>query len=199
MINSFNTSLISCLHFCFYILQLIYPFLACLSPVSSSQVVQVLRAIDRDEGGNDSTVYFNIPPDSSAALNFSIRESGGVQCFFCPCLILYLSPYSPLLLSLSLPIPYQFPLCLSYLFLLFIYISDCLSICCIVFLCVSASPIIVHISGSFVHCYFVCLCSSLLHIFSSCTQRENALAFFTAMDSMVWTNVVPSEIELNFT
>ncbi|KAI7810234.1 putative cadherin-24 [Triplophysa rosa] len=44
---------------------------------SAGQVVQVLRAIDRDEGGNDSAVHFNIPPDSSAALNFSIRESGG--------------------------------------------------------------------------------------------------------------------------
>ncbi|TRY95501.1 hypothetical protein DNTS_026158, partial [Danionella cerebrum] len=44
---------------------------------STGQVVQVLRAIDRDEGGNDSAVHFNIPPDSSAALNFSIRESGG--------------------------------------------------------------------------------------------------------------------------
>ncbi|KAB5579847.1 hypothetical protein PHYPO_G00199650 [Pangasianodon hypophthalmus] len=44
---------------------------------STGQVVQVLRAIDRDEGGNDSTVYFNIPAESSAALNFSIRESGG--------------------------------------------------------------------------------------------------------------------------
>ncbi|KAI5103901.1 hypothetical protein C0J45_5527 [Silurus meridionalis] len=44
---------------------------------STGQVVQVLRAIDRDEGGNDSTVYFNIPPESSTALNFSIRESGG--------------------------------------------------------------------------------------------------------------------------
>ncbi|XP_024908195.1 cadherin-24-like [Cynoglossus semilaevis] len=41
------------------------------------QVVQVLRAIDRDEGGNDSTVYFSIPPESSAALNFSVRDSGG--------------------------------------------------------------------------------------------------------------------------
>lgn len=48
--------------------------------MSSSQVVQVLRAIDRDEGGNDSTVYFNIPPESSVARNFSIRESGGVRC-----------------------------------------------------------------------------------------------------------------------
>nr|XP_021326948.1 uncharacterized protein LOC100007192 isoform X4 [Danio rerio] len=44
---------------------------------STGQVVQVLRAIDRDEGGNDSAVHFNIPPDSNAALNFSIRESGG--------------------------------------------------------------------------------------------------------------------------
>uniref|UniRef100_A0A665X1K4 Cadherin 24, type 2b n=1 Tax=Echeneis naucrates TaxID=173247 RepID=A0A665X1K4_ECHNA len=30
---------------------------------SIGQVVQVLRAIDRDEGGNDSTVYFSIPPE----------------------------------------------------------------------------------------------------------------------------------------
>ncbi|KAK1787205.1 hypothetical protein P4O66_017065 [Electrophorus voltai] len=44
---------------------------------SIGQIVQVLRAIDRDEGGNDSTVHFNIPPESSAARNFSIRESGG--------------------------------------------------------------------------------------------------------------------------
>ncbi|XP_062407651.1 uncharacterized protein LOC134098745 [Sardina pilchardus] len=44
---------------------------------AAGQVVQVLRAIDRDEGGNDSTVHFNIPPESGAALNFSIRESGG--------------------------------------------------------------------------------------------------------------------------
>ncbi|XP_029380543.1 uncharacterized protein cdh24b [Echeneis naucrates] len=44
---------------------------------SIGQVVQVLRAIDRDEGGNDSTVYFSIPPESSTALNFSIRDSGG--------------------------------------------------------------------------------------------------------------------------
>ncbi|XP_037315078.2 uncharacterized protein LOC119209692 [Pungitius pungitius] len=44
---------------------------------SIGQVVQVLRAIDRDEGGNDSTVYFSIPPESGAALNFSVRDSGG--------------------------------------------------------------------------------------------------------------------------
>ncbi|XP_034038465.1 uncharacterized protein LOC117521240 [Thalassophryne amazonica] len=44
---------------------------------SIGQVVQVLRAIDRDEGGNDSAVYFSIPPESSTALNFSVRDSGG--------------------------------------------------------------------------------------------------------------------------
>uniref|UniRef100_A0A3B3XJ06 Cadherin domain-containing protein n=1 Tax=Poecilia mexicana TaxID=48701 RepID=A0A3B3XJ06_9TELE len=42
------------------------------------QVVQVLRAVDRDQGGQDSPVHFSIPPESSSALNLSIRESGGV-------------------------------------------------------------------------------------------------------------------------
>lgn len=49
---------------------------------ASFQVVQVLRAIDRDEGGNESTVYFSIPPESSAALNFSVRDSGGRYSIF---------------------------------------------------------------------------------------------------------------------
>ncbi|XP_041646413.1 cadherin-24 [Cheilinus undulatus] len=42
------------------------------------QVVQVLRAIDKDQGGQDTPVHFSIPPESSSALNLSIRESGGV-------------------------------------------------------------------------------------------------------------------------
>uniref|UniRef100_A0A673BXA7 Cadherin 24, type 2a n=1 Tax=Sphaeramia orbicularis TaxID=375764 RepID=A0A673BXA7_9TELE len=42
------------------------------------QVVQVLRAIDRDQGGQDVPVHFSIPPESGSALNLSIRESGGV-------------------------------------------------------------------------------------------------------------------------
>uniref|UniRef100_A0A673AG28 Cadherin 24, type 2b n=1 Tax=Sphaeramia orbicularis TaxID=375764 RepID=A0A673AG28_9TELE len=45
---------------------------------SVGQVVQVLRAIDKDEGGNDSTVYFSIPPESSTALNFSVRDSASL-------------------------------------------------------------------------------------------------------------------------
>ncbi|CAF96423.1 unnamed protein product, partial [Tetraodon nigroviridis] len=42
------------------------------------QVVQVLRAIDRDQGGQENQVHFSIPPESSSALNLSVRESGGV-------------------------------------------------------------------------------------------------------------------------
>ncbi|XP_047231251.1 cadherin-24-like isoform X2 [Girardinichthys multiradiatus] len=42
------------------------------------QVVQVLRAVDRDQGGLDTPVHFSIPPESSSALNLTIRESGGV-------------------------------------------------------------------------------------------------------------------------
>lgn len=52
------------------------------------QVVQVLRAIDRDQGGQDALVHFSIPPESSSALNLSIRESGGWKhwpYFYFPC------------------------------------------------------------------------------------------------------------------
>nr|XP_015831071.2 cadherin-24 [Nothobranchius furzeri]XP_054590681.1 cadherin-24 [Nothobranchius furzeri] len=42
------------------------------------QVVQVLRAIDRDQAGQDSPVHFSIPPESSLALNLTVRETGGV-------------------------------------------------------------------------------------------------------------------------
>ncbi|XP_073332495.1 cadherin-24 [Pagrus major] len=42
------------------------------------QVVQVLRAIDKDQGGQDTPVHFSIPPESSSALNLTVRETGGV-------------------------------------------------------------------------------------------------------------------------
>ncbi|XP_029002319.1 cadherin-24-like [Betta splendens] len=42
------------------------------------QVVQVLRAIDRDQGGQETPVHFSIPPESTSALNLTIRETGGV-------------------------------------------------------------------------------------------------------------------------
>ncbi|XP_061682033.1 cadherin-24-like [Syngnathoides biaculeatus] len=40
------------------------------------QVVQVLRAVDRDPGGQDAPVQFSIAPESGAALNLSIRDNG---------------------------------------------------------------------------------------------------------------------------
>uniref|UniRef100_A0A3Q1IJZ9 Cadherin domain-containing protein n=1 Tax=Anabas testudineus TaxID=64144 RepID=A0A3Q1IJZ9_ANATE len=42
------------------------------------QVVQVLRAIDRDQGWQETPVHFSIPPESSSALNLTMRETGGV-------------------------------------------------------------------------------------------------------------------------
>ncbi|XP_034387251.1 cadherin-24 [Cyclopterus lumpus] len=44
---------------------------------AAGQVVQVLRAIDRDQGGQDTPIHFSIPPESSSALNLTIRETGG--------------------------------------------------------------------------------------------------------------------------
>uniref|UniRef100_A0A3Q2D063 Cadherin-24-like n=2 Tax=Cyprinodon variegatus TaxID=28743 RepID=A0A3Q2D063_CYPVA len=42
------------------------------------QVVQVLRAVDKDQGGQETPIHFSIPPESSSSLNLTIRESGGV-------------------------------------------------------------------------------------------------------------------------
>ncbi|XP_068456661.1 uncharacterized protein [Clinocottus analis] len=71
------------------------------------QVVQVLRAIDRDEGGNDSTVYFSIPPESSSALNFSVRDSGGPTAT-----LVLLSQIQPLSRSASSTLTLHVPLVL---------------------------------------------------------------------------------------
>uniref|UniRef100_A0A8C9XJJ4 Cadherin 24, type 2b n=1 Tax=Sander lucioperca TaxID=283035 RepID=A0A8C9XJJ4_SANLU len=73
---------------------------------SIGQVVQVLRAIDRDEGGNDSTVYFSIPPESSAALNFSVRDSGPTAS------LVLLSQLQPLSRSASSTLTLHVPLVL---------------------------------------------------------------------------------------
>uniref|UniRef100_A0A3Q2Y996 Cadherin 24 n=1 Tax=Hippocampus comes TaxID=109280 RepID=A0A3Q2Y996_HIPCM len=70
---------------------------------TTGKVVQVLRAIDRDEGGNDSTVYFSIPPESRAALNFSVRDSGG---------LVLLSQLQPLSRSPSSSLTFYVPLVL---------------------------------------------------------------------------------------
>lgn len=39
----------------------------------------MLRAIDKDQGGagQDAPVHFSIPPESSTALNLTVRETGG--------------------------------------------------------------------------------------------------------------------------
>ncbi|KAM4547787.1 cadherin-24-like [Odontesthes bonariensis] len=69
------------------------------------QVVQVLRAIDRDQEGQDTPVHFSISPESSSALNLSVRESGGVTAS----LVLQsalepLSGFSSSLLTLYVPV-----------------------------------------------------------------------------------------------
>ncbi|KAM3866144.1 uncharacterized protein cdh24b [Diretmus argenteus] len=74
---------------------------------SSGQVVQVLRAIDRDEGGNDSAVYFSIPPESSAARNFSVKDSGGPTAS-----LVLLSQLQPLSRSASSTLTLYVPLIL---------------------------------------------------------------------------------------
>ncbi|XP_068175407.1 cadherin-24-like [Antennarius striatus] len=69
------------------------------------QVVQVLRAIDKDQGDQEVPVHFNVLPESSSALNLTVRESGGVTAS----LVLQsalepLSSYASSLLTLYVPI-----------------------------------------------------------------------------------------------
>ncbi|XP_049579920.1 cadherin-24 [Syngnathus scovelli] len=69
------------------------------------QVVQVLRAVDRDPGGQDVPVHFSIPPESSSALNLSIRDSGGVTASLVLQSSLEPAPgYSSSLASLYVPV-----------------------------------------------------------------------------------------------
>ncbi|MFT7800126.1 cadherin-24 isoform X1 [Arapaima gigas] len=75
---------------------------------SVGQVVQVLRAIDKDKGGNDTAVHFSIPPDSTTAFNFSVRESGGPTAS-----LVLLSPLLPLSRSQASPVTLQVPLILK--------------------------------------------------------------------------------------
>ncbi|CAM4675946.1 unnamed protein product [Leuciscus chuanchicus] len=43
---------------------------------AAGQVVQVIRAIDKDQSSSNSPIHFSIPAESSSALNFSVRERG---------------------------------------------------------------------------------------------------------------------------
>uniref|UniRef100_A0A4W5NAD8 Cadherin domain-containing protein n=1 Tax=Hucho hucho TaxID=62062 RepID=A0A4W5NAD8_9TELE len=72
---------------------------------SVSQVVQVVRAVDRDQGGQDATVHFSIPPESSSALNLTIRESGGATArLVLQSALQPLAGFSSSLLTLYVPI-----------------------------------------------------------------------------------------------
>ncbi|XP_056132791.1 cadherin-24 [Lampris incognitus] len=70
------------------------------------QVVQVLRAIDKDQGGQDTPVHFSIPPESSSALNLTIRESGGgvTASLVLKSALEPLPGFSPSLLTLYVPV-----------------------------------------------------------------------------------------------
>ncbi|XP_055778906.1 cadherin-7-like isoform X1 [Salvelinus fontinalis] len=69
------------------------------------QVVQVLRAVDRDQEGQDATVHFSIPPESSSALNLTIRESGGATArLVLQSALQPLAGFSSSLLTLYVPI-----------------------------------------------------------------------------------------------
>uniref|UniRef100_A0A672MT86 Cadherin-22 n=1 Tax=Sinocyclocheilus grahami TaxID=75366 RepID=A0A672MT86_SINGR len=43
---------------------------------AAGQVVQVIRATDKDQSSHNSPIHFSIPAESSSTLNFSIRERG---------------------------------------------------------------------------------------------------------------------------
>ncbi|KAJ8387625.1 hypothetical protein AAFF_G00151750 [Aldrovandia affinis] len=75
---------------------------------AAGQVVQVVRAIDKDKGGNDMAVLFSIPPESRMAQNFTIRESGGPTAS-----LVLLSPLHPLSRSPSSSLSLQVPLVLK--------------------------------------------------------------------------------------
>ncbi|KAJ8336540.1 hypothetical protein SKAU_G00377600 [Synaphobranchus kaupii] len=73
----------------------------------AGQVVQVVRAIDKDEGGDYTAVLFSIPPESRARQNFTIRESGGPTAS-----LVLLSSLSSLSRSPSSSLTLQVPLVL---------------------------------------------------------------------------------------
>ncbi|XP_057697531.1 cadherin-24-like [Corythoichthys intestinalis] len=69
------------------------------------QVVQVLRAVDRDPGWQDAPVHFSIAPESSSALNLSIKDSGGATASLVLQSPLEPAPgYSSSLVSLYVPV-----------------------------------------------------------------------------------------------
>ncbi|CAN9500237.1 unnamed protein product [Ophioblennius macclurei] len=69
------------------------------------QVIQVLRAVDKDQGGPETPVHFSIPPESDSALNLTIRETGGVTASLVLASALEPVPgFSSSLLALHVPV-----------------------------------------------------------------------------------------------
>ncbi|KAA0706587.1 Cadherin-24 Precursor [Triplophysa tibetana] len=71
---------------------------------NTGQVVQVIRAVDKDQSSFNSPIHFSIPPDSSSALNFSIRERGEHTASLVLLSSLKPLPRSSSLLTLKIPI-----------------------------------------------------------------------------------------------
>ncbi|XP_055043403.2 uncharacterized protein cdh24a [Misgurnus anguillicaudatus] len=71
---------------------------------NAGQVVQVIRAIDKDQSSYNSPIHFSIPPDFSSALNLSLRERGDYTASLVLVSSLKPLPRSSSLLTLKIPI-----------------------------------------------------------------------------------------------
>uniref|UniRef100_A0A672NY41 Uncharacterized LOC107599583 n=1 Tax=Sinocyclocheilus grahami TaxID=75366 RepID=A0A672NY41_SINGR len=71
---------------------------------AAGQVVQVIRAMDKDQSSYNSPIHFSIPAESSSALNFSIRERGDHTASLVLLSSLKTFPRSSSLLTLKIPI-----------------------------------------------------------------------------------------------
>uniref|UniRef100_A0A671QYC3 Cadherin-22 n=1 Tax=Sinocyclocheilus anshuiensis TaxID=1608454 RepID=A0A671QYC3_9TELE len=71
---------------------------------AAGQVVQVIRAMDKDQSSHNSPIHFSIPAESSSALNFSIRERGDHTASLVLLSSLKTFPRSSSLLTLKIPI-----------------------------------------------------------------------------------------------
>ncbi|XP_050952927.1 cadherin-11 [Labeo rohita] len=71
---------------------------------AAGQVVQVIRAMDKDQSSYNSPIHFSIPAESSSALNFSIRERGDHTASLVLLSSLKALPRSSSLSTLKIPI-----------------------------------------------------------------------------------------------
>ncbi|XP_051515460.1 cadherin-11-like isoform X2 [Myxocyprinus asiaticus] len=71
---------------------------------TAGQVVQVIRAIDKDQSSYNSPIHFSIPPETSSSLNFSVRERGDHTASLLLLTSLKALPRSSSLLTLKIPV-----------------------------------------------------------------------------------------------